>query len=130
MRLFHIPGDKNAEAIFKEGFRDGAGSYLTDREWSGVWVSTEPFEGFDADTNTLFVIEIPGDAISEYEWVEEGKMIREFLAPAELINSYGPPVATDKWDDDEIVPNPDPGAFMGDFDMVEFLWMGKPNDYG
>ena len=35
----------------------------------------------------------------------------------------------DDYDDDEIVLHPDPGAFMGDFDMGEFLWMDKPADW-
>ena len=35
----------------------------------------------------------------------------------------------DDYDDDEIFPHPDPGAFMGDFDMGEFLWMDKPADW-
>ena len=129
MRLFHITPNENAEAILKDGFRDGKGHYLTDQEWTGVWVSTEPFDGFDASTNTLFAIEIPEDAISEFEWVQQGMRLREFLAPAALINSYGPQVVTDNWDDDEIVPRPDPGAFIGDFDMGEFLWMDKPADW-
>jgi hypothetical protein len=66
---------------------------------------------------TLFTIEIPEDFICEFEWVEggyyfkfleshpyvwrgvgvqEGKWIREFLAPASLLNSYGPPVVVDQ----------------------------------
>jgi len=99
------------------------------------------------DANTLFAIEIPEDAISESEWVEDAKTIREWLIPAALLNSYGPPVVTGDYDDDEIVVNPDPeedelliewanerpyverlrtrnpdpGAFMGDFDVGEFL---------
>ena len=147
MRFFHSTSNANAEAILKEGFRDGTGHYLTDQEWTGVWVSTEPFDAYDADAKTLFTIEIPEDVISEFEWVEEGKPIREWLIPATLLNSYGPPVVTDDYDDDEIVPNPDPeerelliewanerpdverlrtrnpdpGAFMGDFDIGEFL---------
>ena len=36
MRFFHIASNKNAEAIFKDGFRDGTGYYLTDRLWKGV----------------------------------------------------------------------------------------------
>ena len=28
--------NKNAETILKDGFRDGAGHYLTDQEWTGV----------------------------------------------------------------------------------------------
>ena len=38
MRFFHIASNKNAEAIFKDGFRDGTGYYLTDRLWKGVFV--------------------------------------------------------------------------------------------
>ncbi len=147
MRFFHITSNANAEAILKEGFRDAPGYCLTDQQHTGVWVSDEPFDGYDADAKTLFTIEIPEDAISEFEWVEEGKSIREWLIPAALLNSYGPPVVTDDYDDDEIVPNPDPeegelliewanerpdverlrtrnpdpGAFMGDFDIGEFL---------
>jgi len=30
------------------------------------------------------------------EWVEEGKPIREFLVPATLVNSYGPPEITEE----------------------------------
>jgi hypothetical protein len=108
MRFFHITSTANAEAILKEGFRDGTGHYLTDQEWTGVWVSTEPFDGYDADAKTLFTIEIPEDVISEFEWVQPGMRLREFLVPAALLNSYGPPVVTGDYDDDEIVVNPDP----------------------
>ena len=148
MRLFHITNNANAEATLKEGFRDATGYYLTDQQHTGVWVSGEPFDGqYLNDANTLFAIEIPEDAISEFEWVEEAKTIREWLIPAALLNSYGPPVVTGDYDDDEIVVNPDPeedelliewanerpnverlrtrnpdpGAFMGDFDIGEFL---------
>ena len=145
MRFFHITDNANAGAILKEGFRDATKQYLTDQEWTGVWVSTEPIEGYNADTKTIFAIEIPEDVISEFEWVQPGIRLREFLVPAALLNSYGPPVVTDDYD--EIVPNPDPeeqelliewanerpdverlrtrnpdpGAFMGDFDIGEFL---------
>ena len=137
MKLFHVTGNKNAEAILKEGFkegfrgirpgvRDGTGTYLTDREWSGVWISDKPFDDAHlSDGITLFAIEIPEEDISDLEWVEEGKPYREWLVPAALLNSYGPPVVTDDYEDDETVPNPNPGAFMGDFDIGEFLWMDK-----
>ena len=146
--MFHITSNANAEAILKEGFRDATGYYLTDQQHTGVWVSGEPFDGqYLNDANTLFAIEIPEDATSEFEWLEEAKTIREWLIPAALLNSYGPPVVTGDYDDDEIVVNPDPeedelliewanerpnverlrtrnpdpGAFMGDFDIGEFL---------
>ena len=127
MRFFHIASNKNAEAILKEGFRDGTGYYLTDREHTGVWICDKPFdESYQDDTNTLFGIEIPEEDISDLERVEEGKPYREWLVEASILNSYGPPMVVD---DDEIVPHPYPGAFMGDLDMGEFLWMDKPADW-
>ena len=130
MRFFHIASNKNAEAILKEGFRDGTGYYLTDRLWTGVWISDKPFEDAHlSDTNTLLGIEIPEEDISDLEWPEEGKPYREWLVLAEILNSYGPPAVIDDYDSDEIIPHPDGGAFMGDFDMGEFLWMDKPNDW-
>ena len=80
MRLFHVTGNKNAEVILKEGFKegfrgirpgfhDGTGSYLTDREWFGVWISDKPFDDAHlSDGITLFAIEIPEEDISELEW--------------------------------------------------------------
>lgn len=92
MRLFHITSIANAEAILKEGFRDATGYYITDQEWSGVWVVSEPEEQHLTASSTLFAIEVPEDVINEFEWAEEGKPNREWLIPAALLNSYGPPV--------------------------------------
>ena len=130
MRLFHIACNKNAEAILKEGFRNGTGYYLTDRLWEGVSIFDKPFNDEHlSDTDTLFAIEIPEEDISDLEWVEEGKPYREWLVDDKILNSYGPPLVVDDYDDDEIVPHPAGGAFMGDFDMGEFLWMDKPADW-
>ena len=68
MKLFHIASKANAEAILTGGFRDTMGYHHADQEWTGVWVSSEPFDGqYQNDANTLFAVEIPGDAISEFE---------------------------------------------------------------
>ena len=150
MRLFHIANNTNAEAILKDGFRDVMGYHHAGQEWTGVWVSSEPLDWSQRqylnEANTLFAIEIPEDVISEFEWAEEGKLIREWLIPAELLNSYGPPVVANGCDEEKgpntdpgegelliewanerpnverlRTTNPDPGAFMGDFDIGEFL---------
>ena len=150
MRLFHIANNTNAEAILKDGFRDVMGYHHAGQEWTGVWVSSEPLDWSQRqylnEANTLFAIEIPEDVISEFEWAEEGKLIREWLIPAELLNSYGPPVVANDYDEGKVpntdpeegelliewtnerpnverlrTENPDPGAFMGDFDIGEFL---------
>ena len=150
MRLFHIANNTNAEAILKDGFRDVMGYHHAGQEWTGVWVSSEPLDWSQRqylnEANTLFAIEIPEDVISEFEWAQEGKLIREWLIPAELLNSYGPPVVANDYDEENVpttdpeegelliewtnerpnverlrTENPDPGAFMGDFDIGEFL---------
>ena len=58
------------------------------------------------------------------EWANERPTVERLLT--------GPPVVVEGSPDDEIVEivvDPDPGAFMGDFDIGEFLWMDKPADW-
>ena len=82
--------------ILADGFKDGVGNYMTDLEWSGVWFSDVPFdafEGYDGGAeDVLLTIEIPDEAITDYEWIEDGKPYREWLIPASIANQYGPPM--------------------------------------
>ena len=90
MKLFHRTVPANAEKILAEGFRDSSGGFLTAQEWSGVWLSDRPLDSNEgAKGDVLLSIEIPEQTIADYEWEEEGKPYREFLAPAALINSFG-----------------------------------------
>ena len=104
------------------------------------------------DAAVLFLLEIPDEAIEQLKGSDgwHGKIevrrtsgeiadmeyygahYQEYLITAEVANQYGPPIdVTD--DKDEYMPTrpprPDTGAFMGDFDMGEFLWMDKPADW-
>jgi len=89
-RTFH-----SAE-ILREGFRDTTGTYLTDREFAGVWVSDLPLEcNEEANGDLLLVLDIPEEIFREYEWVEEGRLYREALVPAEILNSLPPPRITE-----------------------------------
>ena len=111
MRLFHKTKNQNAESILRDGFRDSE-VVEAGQKFEGVQPFDDPI-GWSPSrdgNDTLFVIEIPEDVISEHEWVEDGfatrfeysqSKIREFLAPASLINYYGPPVAieADVWAD-------------------------------
>ena len=64
--------------------------YLTDREWTGVWVSDRPLDNAEgASGETLLQIEIAEPLIAAYEWVEERKPYREWLVPAEVLNQAG-----------------------------------------
>ncbi len=81
-----------ASAILANGFRDGKGTYLTDRTWVGVWLSNIPLGDDEGATgDTILVLEIPARIFRCYEWVEEGKGYRESLIPTAIVNRYGPP---------------------------------------
>ena len=103
MKLFHFTSNINAEIILRQGFRTTTGYYFTDRDWTGfatrfannIWLSSKPYKGEDfCEDDILFAIEIPEDVINKFELVEKGNAIREFLAPATLLNCYEPVVVT------------------------------------
>ncbi len=76
-------------AILADGFRDGTGSYMTDRTFSGVWLSDQPLdEDEGASGSTLLSIDVPEATVVEFEWIEEGKGYREFLVPAAVVNQF------------------------------------------
>lgn len=89
MILWHRTHAAAAESILRDGFRDGHGRYMTDREWSGVWLSAQPLNSNDgACGDTLLRVELAcsESEISDFEWVEEGKTCREWLIPAAFVN--------------------------------------------
>ncbi len=99
MILYHVTTAVIAEQILQHGFRDGIGRYLTDQEWSGVWVSNAPLDiNEGAEGDTVLRIELPEKVIADYEWVEEGKPYREWLIPARLINEQASVCIADEAD--------------------------------
>jgi hypothetical protein len=89
--LYHRTTRKNADAILKCGFKDGSGTYLTDRRWSGVWLSNIPLDCNEGAVGEILLeirLDLPESAIADYEWIEEGKSYREWLIPAALLNSH------------------------------------------
>ena len=80
----------HAEAIERNGFRDGKGAYMTDRlDWRGVWVADEPLEEqAGAHGDHVIALEIPEALFDENEWVEDGKSYRESLIPAKALNAH------------------------------------------
>jgi len=90
MIIFHRTTQAAAEQIIRSGFRDTTARYLTDREWTGVWVSDRPLDNSEgASGETLLQIEIEESTIAAYEWVAEGKPYREWLIPATVLNKVG-----------------------------------------
>ena len=65
---------------------------MTDREFSGVWLSAVPLDiNEGAKGEQLLALDIPEEVVAEYEWREDEKTYREFLVPADVVNRYGPP---------------------------------------
>jgi hypothetical protein len=90
MVLYHRTTAEAAKNILAEGFRDRIGYYLTGEPWSGVWVSNIPLdanEGAKGDTLLKLISRMSADDIAGYEWIEKGKGYREWLVPAELLNT-------------------------------------------
>lgn len=87
--LWHRTAAASADNILREGFRDGRGRYMTDREFSGVWLADRPLdsnEGAWGDTYLLKVtLDCAEDEIADFEWIEEGKPHREWLIPAPFL---------------------------------------------
>ncbi len=74
----------HADAIERDGFRDGEGRYMTTNVYQGVWVAAPwPLdENEGAGTGTVLELDIPERLFTKYEWVEQGKTYREALIPA------------------------------------------------
>jgi len=87
VRVYHRTSA--ADQILAGGFRDAEGNYLTPNTYSGVWVGDCPLdENEGAVGDRVLAIEVPEEAIADFEWVEELKGYREWLVPAEVLNRY------------------------------------------
>ena len=90
LTLYHCTSESAARQILAVGFRDHMDRYLTDREWTGVWLSDRPMNNTEgASGDTVLQIEIADEILTPYEWVEEGKSYREWIVPAAVLNKDG-----------------------------------------
>ena len=102
MRVFHHTFA--AEAIFREGFRDGRGR-IEDLVIEGVWISDRPLEEQDgARGDVHLILEIPEPEIEFFEVLEEGQTHREWCVPARILNRF--PVTIHEDTDDTIHEEP------------------------
>ena len=86
---FHRTTESAATEIFRNGFRDARGQYLTDTEHQGVWLSDKPLDCNEgAKGEVLLAVDIDPTIVEKHEWVEEGKPYREYLVPAKWLNSH------------------------------------------
>jgi hypothetical protein len=87
MKLFHLTAADAAHSILSSGFKDATKSYMTDQQHTGVWFSDVP----DLQHGPGVLLEVnfalSEEELTQYEWVEEGSHIREFLIPAAVVNA-------------------------------------------
>ena len=83
-RLYHLTTSRAAKSILSNGFRDGTGTYLTDREWKGVWLTNEPdlVEGAKGDRVLRVRLRISLKGLRKFEWPDPRGPYREWLVPA------------------------------------------------
>ena len=87
--FYHRTTAKNARSILESGFRNSVGYFLSNRTWTGVWLSSRPLDTANdgADDALLMVrLDIPEQQLARWEWTAEGRSHREWLIPAQLIN--------------------------------------------
>lgn len=107
MQLYHRTNHDAAQVILTEGFRDGRGRYMTDIEFSGVWLADRPLdENEGAEGDTLLSVELEQALAEQYEWVEDRKPYREFCVPAVVVNQRA--VVSVYVEDDEWMGIPEP----------------------
>ena len=78
-----------AAAISDHAFQDHAGSYLTERQWSGVWLSDRPLDlnpGVEGDTLVEVTINATESDLQDWVWAVEGQGYRAWLIPAATLN--------------------------------------------
>ena len=104
--MFQFVGDRTAEVILKDGFQDLPFQNLTGdgQVIKGVWLFDSP-DGCQEELGgvaveggkVMLAVEIPEDTLRAHEimMVDGEPEVREFLVPASLVNSFGPPKIAD-----------------------------------
>ena len=97
MRLYHRTTRARAEAILGGGFNDATDTYMTGREWTGVWLSNTPLSFADGIPDTwvaILELDLPAETVAPFEWIDRKSASREFLVPARIVNAAGRPALT------------------------------------
>ena len=96
-----------ANAILREGFKNNQiANAVADIIPESVYSSDYPLDtGSGTKGTTTLVVEMPEDEIREnYELVKEcWHTYREFIIPADVVNSYGPPRLCSEDEVDQLV---------------------------
>lgn len=87
--FYHRTSTENAHSIVKNGFKDSSGHFLSNRTWTGVWLSCRPPETADSlHGHSVLVVhlEMSEHESARWEFTGEGRPYREWLIPAKILN--------------------------------------------
>lgn len=104
--LYHRTTTSRWRRIRAGGFRDGKGTYGMGAEVCGVWLSDRPLdfnEGAAGDVLLSVELDLPRATLRRFEVREPGKTYREFVVPADLLNSHA---TARRFRDDAVWPKP------------------------
>ncbi len=133
MRLYHGTTLANAEQVVRNGFQDVTSNFGLYSAASGEPVNTTGvfFSDLVLDENegicseAYFVLEIPNQHLSSYEWMEEGKGYREWCIPAALANSFFADRTIYSWED---VPESSAIGRVENLGQSQAALAGRPDD--
>lgn len=84
--FYHRTNADNARAIIESGFKNISGYFMSNRIWTGVWLSSIPVECVAGDTLLMVKMDIDQRELTHWEWASEGRSYREWLIPAGIVN--------------------------------------------
>ena len=90
MRLYHRTTMTNAELILRDGFVDRRDRYTSDFGDQGVWFSDLPKVADECDADEAVVsidLDFRAKSLSSFEWTEDETAYKEWLIPADVVNS-------------------------------------------
>lgn len=107
MKLYHRTSAESADAIVISGFKDSTDKYMSNEDQAGVWLSNTPLdpnEGTQDGPLLLVELALSEQELTKYEWIQ-GNSYREWLIPADLINSNSKVTMIDVDEEKDHMPN-------------------------
>jgi len=87
--LYHRTTPEEARAVLSRGFRDSSGTHEGRTTWRGVWLSASPAAAAEHAPGEAVIevrVAVSERELGKWEWTGEGRVVREWLIPAGVLN--------------------------------------------